>query len=111
MNNIPISIDRRILWRFVNKKINRVVHHFHVLSVINILFDEILKDLKDDKELKIHNLGTIQLKNMPPRRYHDVTLHKIMEAKGRKVLRFFLTESIRKKLTSSIDIDKTFKDD
>jgi hypothetical protein len=43
--NTKLSISKRNLWHYVNVKIKRIIHHYHVLSVISILFDEMCSDL------------------------------------------------------------------
>jgi nucleoid DNA-binding protein len=64
-----------------------------------------IKDLRAGEEIKIANFGTIVLKAMPPRRYHDVRLHKIMQSSGHRVMRLFLAKPIRKKLCDSLDTE------
>jgi nucleoid DNA-binding protein len=110
MNN-DLSINKRILWRYINRKINRIIHHYHVFSVITILFDEMLKDLIRGKSIKISNFGTLSLKQMKPRKYFDVRFQQVMQSKGHKILRFKLAAPFRKKLVDHLDLDKTFKDD
>lgn len=105
------SINRRTLWRFVNQKLNRLVHHYHVASIIEILFQEMLKDLKNGKPIKIFNFGTLVLKKTKPRKYYNVIHKQVMLSKGYKILRFTLAPPIRKKLCDYLDIDKTLKDD
>jgi nucleoid DNA-binding protein len=105
------SISKRSLWRYVNRKIRRAVHYYHVLSIISILFDEMIKDLRQGKDIKIHNLGTLQLKQMKPRQYFDVRYRKMMSADGNKVLRMTLTPRLRKKLIQHLDLDKTLGKD
>lgn len=105
-----LSINKRILWRYVNQKINRMIHHYHVFSVITILFDEILKDLKLGKKINVFNFGTLELKNMKPRKYHDVRFQKVLLSEGHKILRFSLAPQIRKKICEHLDLDKTLKD-
>lgn len=105
---MSLSVSKRELWHYVNRKIKRLIHHYHVFSVISILFEEMIRDLREGKEIKIANLGTFTLKTMPPRRYHDVRLHKVMESPGHRVMRLFLAKSIRKKLCESLDTE--FKD-
>jgi|SRR5277367_4299886 len=104
------NISKRDLWRYVNRKIKRLIHHYHVFSVISLLFDEMIQDLKDGKEIKIANLGTIVLKETPPRKYHDVRFRRIMESPGHRIMRLFLAKPIRKKLCDSLDLDKKKKD-
>lgn len=95
-----------MLWRYVNIKINRIIHHYHVLGVITILFDEMLKDLKRNKKIKIHNFGLLQLKEMKPRRYHDVRFNKVLLSEGHNILRFTLFSPLKKKLCSLLDMNK-----
>lgn len=104
---MDISINKRVLWRFVNKKIKRIINHYHVFSVITILFEEMIKDLISGKEIKIYNFGTLSLKKMNPRRYHDVKQRKVVMSKGYKILRFKLAPPIRKKICDNVDLDKT----
>ena len=104
-----LSVDKRILWQYVNKKFKGIIHHYKVLAIITILFDEIIKDLKQNKKIVIFNFGTLSLKKMKPRRYHSVIFRQIMFAEGRRVLRFSLSSKIRKKLCLNLDIDKTLK--
>jgi nucleoid DNA-binding protein len=97
------SFSKRMLWRYVNIKINRIIHHYHVFSVITILFDEMLKELKQGKEIKIFNFGTLKLENTKPRKYHDIRYNKVLLSKGSKILKFKLIEPIRKKLCFYLD--------
>ncbi len=105
------SIDKRKLWQYVNLRVKRFIHHYHVLSVISILFDEMIKDLKSGKDIKIFNFGTFSLKKMPPRKYFDVRHQKVMYSDGNKILRFTLTPAIRKKIIKHLDLDKTLGND
>jgi nucleoid DNA-binding protein len=104
------SVSKRDLWHYVNRKIKRLIHHYHVFAVISILFEELVRDLRAGKEVKIVNLGTFLLKEMPPRRYHDVRFHQMMQSPGYRVMRLFLAKPIRKKLCESLDLDNEFKD-
>jgi len=103
------SVDKRSLWHYVNRKIRHMIHYHHVLSVITILFEEILVDLKAGKSIEIFNFGTLSLKKMKPRRYHNVVSRQLTYANGHYVLRFSLSNKIRKQLCHHLDIDKTLK--
>ena len=105
-----ISVSKRDLWHYVNRKIKRLIHHYHVFAVISILFEEMIKDLRADREIKIANFGTLMLKEMPPRKYHDVRLRQVMYSPGHRTMRLFLARPIRKKLCESLDLDKKFED-
>lgn len=106
-----LSIDKRTLWKIVNKKINRKIKSSHVGSIINILFEELISDLKTGQEIKIKNLGSFILKNTKPRKYHDVRYNRVMLSSGGKILKLVLPNIIKKKICQMLDIDKTFEDD
>jgi nucleoid DNA-binding protein len=108
MNN-DASINKRSLWRYVNIKINRIIHHYHVFSIITILFDEMLKDLVSGKNIRIFNFGLLQLKDTKPRKYHDVRFNKVLLSEGHRILKFTLAPPIRKKLC--VNLDKKLKDE
>ena len=106
---MSVSISKRDLWHYVNRKIKRLIHHYHVFGVISILFEEMIKDLKDGKDIKVANLGTLMLKDTPPRKYHDVRLRRVVESSGHRIMRLFLAKPIRKKLCDSLDLDNKLK--
>jgi nucleoid DNA-binding protein len=110
-NDIPVNVTKRTFWRYVNLKIKRTIHHYHVFAVISILFEEMLKDLKQGKEINIFNLGVLFLNKTKPRLYHDVTKKQLVLSKERKILKFKLARKLKKRLTRNLDIDKTFRDD
>lgn len=108
---VPTSIGKKVLFSYVNNKINHLVKYYHVYGVISILFEEMIKDLVDGKEIKIYNFGTIYLRQNKSRKYFDVRFQKIMQSRENKILKFKLSPTLRKKLCNEIDVDRTFKDD
>lgn len=111
MSDATISISKRILWRYVNKKLKNTIHNFHVFGVITILFDELIKELKANEKIKIFNFGTLSLKKTLPRKYYDITRKEIRISPGYKIMKFVLAPQIRKKICQQLDIDKTFNHD
>jgi nucleoid DNA-binding protein len=97
------SISKKKLWQYVNIKINRTIHHYHVFSVISLLFEEILSELKDKGEIKIHNFGVLSLKHLKPRHYFDITRQQVMRSNGYRILRFTLAPRLKKKIISYLD--------
>jgi nucleoid DNA-binding protein len=81
------------------------------MAIINILFDEMISDLKDGKEIDVFNFGTLYLKNTKPRLYYDIRFQRLMMSTGRKILKFVLSPKLRKKIIKNLDVDKTFGDD
>jgi nucleoid DNA-binding protein len=108
--NIPTSINKVILWKYVNLKIKRAIGSRHVYSVIHILFNELYKDIIAGRRIRIGNLGTIVLQKTAPRIYFSVVHQKKMKSFGYKVLRFVPDENFREKLFEYLDVEKTFED-
>lgn len=105
------EISKKIFWRFVNKKINRAIHHYHVFAVISLLFEEIVKDLLSNKKIKIFNFCTISLEKNNPKKYFDVRFQKIMISKGSNLIKIELSKKLKKKLVNSLDVDATLLGD
>ena len=63
-------VDKKRLWTYVNIKINRVIHHYHVFSILNILVEELLEALMARKEIKIFNFGDLNLKKKERERFY-----------------------------------------
>lgn len=107
MNQVNLSVSKRDLWRYINRKINRLVHRYHVFAIISILFEEMVKDLRKGKSIKIANLGIITLQPTPPRWYHHIRLRQMVFSSGHRIMRFSLAKPIHKKLVEFLDLDKT----
>jgi len=97
------SITKRKLWHYVNLKIKRAIHHYHVFSVISILFEELLIDFQNKKEVKIHNFGTFSLKTLKSKKYFDLFKLAVLDSTPKRILRFTLAPRIRKKILRHLD--------
>ena len=98
-------IDKRKLWRLINKKTKSIVQSYHVFSVIQILFEELLIDLKAGKKIKIHNFGTLSLKKFKSRVYMHIITKEIAESEGRRKLLFKISAKLKDKILKYIDLD------
>lgn len=105
------SVDRRYLWQFVTKKINRTIHYSHVQSVINIMFEIMLEDLNNGIEISIGNFGKFLLKKLGARKHINIYSGQYEKSPGNKIIRFELSKKLRRILMNNLDIDKTFKGD
>ena len=105
------EINKRVFWRYINLKINRTIHHYHVFAVISILFEEMINDLVSGKDIKIFNFGKLSLKESKPKKYFDVRFSQVMSSKGGKLLKFSLSKKFRDKLINYINLDETKKGD
>lgn len=102
------SIDKKKLWKYVNLKLNRSIHHLHVFAVIDILFEEIQNDLKNEKEIIIDNFGILFLKKLKPRRFFDITKRMVVDSPNSyNIIRFNLLNSFKKRITKLLDIEKS----
>jgi nucleoid DNA-binding protein len=97
------SVNKKRLWFYVEKGINRFIQTYHIASIISILLDEMLEDLKAGKKIKITNFGVLYLQKAIPRKYWDVIQQKVIETPGHPRLRFELSRHIRRKLLTHLD--------
>jgi nucleoid DNA-binding protein len=92
--------NKTSLWRLVTKRINHGVHRLHVISIISILIEEIIKDLKQGKDVKITNFGTFKLKELKPKKVRSIATKQIKFVGRTKSLRFRLTRRLSKYLSN-----------
>lgn len=102
-----VEFSKRLLWRYVNKKLRKVVHTYHVFAILSILIEELILDLKNDKEIKIFNFSKIYLHKTKPRKYFDVRYQKIMESQGSKIIKIELSKKLKNKLVKYLHIDES----
>ena len=108
MNNY---YDKKNFWRYVNLKIKRSVHHYHVFSVMSILFEEIAKDWMSGKELDVHNFAKMSLKKTVSKNRYDVVLKKVVFSNTKKrVLSFVLSKKVKKILHQFLVVGEPDKD-
>ncbi len=104
------NVDRRFLWQYVLKKIRHSIHHAHVMSVINILLDEMLLDLIASEKIKIVNFGEFILQKLNARRHFNVFTKIFETSKGNSSLRFVLDKKLKKFISNQIDVAKTLSE-
>jgi nucleoid DNA-binding protein len=102
------SVDKIVLRRYVNKKINKAVHSIHVFSIINILFEEMQKRLVNGEVIKIHNLGEFSFTRTKPGRLRHVITHELITTEGRMKMGLKLMKRIRSKICQMLDLDITY---
>jgi nucleoid DNA-binding protein len=83
----------------ITKKINHSIHRLHVMSIISVLIDEMIKELKRGGEIKIPNFGTLKINDLKPKKIRSISTNKIKFAKRTKSLRFRLSKKISKYLS------------
>lgn len=99
------TVDKRQLYAYVSKRIEHVINDRHVIAVINIMFEEMVKDLKAGVPIQIVHFGILSLPfPKASRKYWDFRFQKVMTAPGTRKLDFSLTERLSKKLRSILDM-------
>lgn len=105
------NIDKPKLCLIVAQKLKDKgynIKHIHILSVIDIIFEELVKNLFIGKEFIIKNFGRFLIKKMPSRSYFNFQTGKVEKSIGNKLLRFKLDKKIRFKLLNYLNVEKTF---
>lgn len=101
-----IEINKRLFWKYLNSRLSKKIHSYHVFAILSILLEELASDLKSNKIIKIFNFATISLEKTNPKKYYDVRFQKIMYSQGSKILKITLNKKVKKKLLEYFDIDK-----
>jgi len=104
---IPTSINKEYFVYYLFKKISNICKTLtkrDVYHIVNVLFEEILNDIKLEKKLKIFNFADLFLVKTPFRRHFCYHTQSVKISGGFRKLRFDINEKIRKKLLKNIDI-------
>jgi len=103
------KIDKRDFVTLIHKRINKSVSSKLITAVFDFLIAIIVKDLLTGKEIKIPNFGKFVLKDRKKsytvKRYDG----KLVQSKGKKRLKIFLSKRIKNFLVKNINLDKTFE--
>lgn len=108
------SIKKRLFAEFVLLKLKEKGYNIefnHIISIVNILFEEMIKKLFKNKKFIIGGFGNFIFKKMPPRNYFNFQTNKVEKSIGNKLLRFKLEDNLRLKLTNNLDVNKTFNEE
>jgi nucleoid DNA-binding protein len=90
------------LFPLIQQKIRRTTHYFHILSVVNILIEEMISELKNGGKIKIGGLGTIKLNEYPAKVSHNVLTGRKQMMKTSKRLRMELDKRLLKLIKGGI---------
>ena len=102
---MPDRSSRTALLWDVCKRIDRIVNYKHVNSIIEILFEEMLKDLIAGKKIQILNFGTFDTNLIKPHRYYNFYFREMRLAASYRKIKLTLTHKLQKKLCRLWDLD------
>jgi len=101
----PISISKIKFLNDLVKKMRRLITRFEIMSIMNVFFEELMKDLESGREIKVHNFGSLWLKtNLPRAKYNPLKKAAVL-CKSYRIYSFKIAKSIKKELLENWDID------
>lgn len=101
-------INRETFFKYVATSIGKKVNF--IKPIIQILLEELEKDILSKKPIKIKNFVTIHLATVTPRTY-DSKYGPITFGGRRNSLRFKLSDILKIRLIYNLDLEKTYKND
>lgn len=107
------NINKRTFIDIVEKKLKNIgyiINGSHIKAIVNIMFEEVLKEIVKNKIFNIGGFGTFIFRKLAPRTYHNVITRKMETAEGNNILEFKLDKNLQKTLLNNLDINKTFGD-
>src|SRR5208337_4795382 len=94
----------------ISQKLEHKIDERHIMNIIAILLEEIMKDILKKGKFFIGNFGRFILERMSPRKYFNFQTGRVEQSVGNNILRFKLTKKLKRKILDNIDIARTFKD-
>ena len=104
---IPTSVNKDYFLFYVYTKIAKInnnIKKFDVLHVINVLFEEMMEDIKLEKKIKIFNFADLFLVRTSLRSHFCYYTQSLKTSGNYRKLLFAINKKIRKKLLKSVDI-------
>src|SRR5579885_1648234 len=108
------NIKKRVFANIVSHKLKEKGYNIefnHIIGIINILFEEMIKKLFKNNKFVIGGFGKFIFKKMPSRDYFNFQTNKVEKSVGNKLLRFKLEDNLRFKLINNLNIEKTFNEE
>ena len=100
-----LKINKRSLWKYIIRDVNHFVHNLHIFSIISILIDEILQDLKKGNEIKIVNFGVLKLDKTKSRKFRNIKTGKWEISTPKTTLVFKLSRRLKKFIAEQKDME------
>lgn len=91
--HIAMHYDKQKIIAIVLKELKNRVHSLHIAAIINLLLEELSKDLLSGKDVRIGNFGTLMLKTIGSKKNVDVVSGEMRQTKRTKALRFKLSKN------------------
>jgi len=89
-------MNKKIIVGLVSKKLNGLINSYHVFSVINIFIDELVRELKNNNKVVIHNFATFEMIDIKSKVIKRVSDGKSKITVPSRALRLRLARKIKK---------------
>ena len=91
-------MNKRQLIKLIREELQGRVSYFDILSVVNILLDELKQEIINTQNVNIPNFGKFNLKVFKPKLIKNVRTGKLQLTKAYTALRFTISQKIFKQL-------------
>ncbi len=105
---MSIFVSKQALFRLVHQKVKQLLTRNHVLTICEILFEEILKDINNDKTVMIYNFGKFYMEKKNIREFYSYKYKDWCKTREYNYTRFTLTRHWKSPVIQSIDYERTF---
>lgn len=102
-----IRYKKSDLIKLISKKVK--INKLHTLSVVNILIEEIITELKNNNKIIIRNFGYFIVNKLKPKKIKSIVNNKIKFVNSTYALRFRLYENIYNLIKQSVENEKKSK--
>ncbi len=94
-------MNKQQLVKFIGGELKGSISYFDIFSVVNILIDELKKEIINTKQVTVPNFGKFSLKEFKPKMIKNVRNGKLQLTKAYTALRFTISRNILKQLTKT----------
>ena len=99
------------LIHMVCSKLKGKIKEKDIRAIVNIFFQEFVKELQEGKRVAIGRFGYFTLKKWKGRNHWDMVKKAVVFTEGHYLLRFKMYELFWGYLINNLDIDKTYAED
>ncbi len=105
---LKMKIKKKYLAQVVSNKLDIEIDRRHIISIITILFEEIVKDIFTKGHFIIGNFGKFIFGRSPSRKFFNFQTGQVEQSVGNNILKFKLNEQLKRDILKQIDIERTF---
>lgn len=98
-----VSMNKQQLVKVIREELRGAVSYFDIFSVVNILLDELKREIINTRQVTVPNFGKFTLKTFKPKLIKSVRTGKIQLTKAYTALRFSISRNILKQLMKTGD--------